>query len=70
MGGNPYLLPVVHRDKIYDLKNIVQLVKSDPAFVIGPGAGPHPHIGRNCEVKVFLFHFYKTVKKNIHLTSD
>lgn len=56
MGGNPYLLPVVHKDKIYDIKNIVQLVKSDPAFVIGPGAGPHPYIGKNCEV--ILFHSF------------
>lgn len=50
IGGNPYLLPVVHKDKLYDLKEIVQLVKSDPAFIIGPGAGPHPYVGYNCEV--------------------
>ncbi|XP_057658545.1 ester hydrolase C11orf54 homolog isoform X1 [Diorhabda carinulata] len=49
IGGNPYLLPCVQREKIYELKDIVKLVKSDPAFIIGPGAGPNPYIGANCE---------------------
>lgn len=49
IGGNPYLVPTVKREKIYELKDIVKLVKSDPAFIIGPGAGPNPFIGVNCE---------------------
>ncbi|KAG5884655.1 hypothetical protein JTB14_005399 [Gonioctena quinquepunctata] len=49
LGGNPYLIPVVHREKIYELKGIAKLVESDPAFIIGPGAGPNPYIGVNCE---------------------
>ncbi|XP_074030692.1 ester hydrolase C11orf54 homolog isoform X3 [Leptinotarsa decemlineata] len=49
LGGNPYLLPVVHREKLYDLKGIAKLVESDPAFIIGAGAGPNPYIGVNCE---------------------
>ncbi|XP_072386779.1 ester hydrolase C11orf54 homolog isoform X1 [Diabrotica undecimpunctata] len=49
VGGNPYLLPSVKRDKVYDVKDIVKLAKADPAFLIGPGAGPHPYIGGNCE---------------------
>ncbi|CAH1170418.1 unnamed protein product [Phaedon cochleariae] len=49
LGGNPYLLPLVHKEKVYDLKNIAKLVGSDPAFIIGAGAGPNPYIGVNCE---------------------
>lgn len=49
IGGPPYLLPLVQRDKVYDLKDVANLVHSDPAFLIGAGAGPHPYIGVNCE---------------------
>lgn len=50
LGGVPYLLPLVKKEKIYDLKKIAISVKSDPAFIIGAGAGPYPHAGVNCEV--------------------
>lgn len=62
VGGNPYLLPSVHREKIYDLKNVAKEIKSDPAFIIGPGAGPHPYIGKNCEVRLNIY--------NICMTTD
>nr|CAI5837138.1 unnamed protein product [Callosobruchus analis] len=49
IGGPPYLLPEVDRTKVYDLKDIAKKVQSDPAFIVGAGAGPHPYLGRNCE---------------------
>ncbi|EFA09460.2 ester hydrolase C11orf54 homolog isoform X2 [Tribolium castaneum] len=49
VGGVPYLLPLVKREKVYDLKKIATMIGSDPAFIIGAGAGPHPYAGVNCE---------------------
>lgn len=50
------MLPVVHKEKLYDLKDIAKLIKSDPAFIIGAGAGPNTYIGVNCEViKIQIF---------------
>ncbi|XP_019876653.2 ester hydrolase C11orf54 homolog [Aethina tumida] len=49
IGGPPFLAPLVQRDKVYDLKDIAKLVDSEPAFIIGAGAGPHPYVGKNCE---------------------
>ncbi|KAJ3643942.1 hypothetical protein Zmor_026622 [Zophobas morio] len=49
VGGVPYLLPLVQKDKVYDLKKIAPLIGADPAFIIGAGAGPHPYAGVNCE---------------------
>lgn len=49
IGGPPFLLPTVQRDKVYDLKDIAKIVDSDPAYIIGAGAGPHPYATVNCE---------------------
>lgn len=49
VGGPPYLLPKVQRDKVYDLKDIAKLANADNTFIIGAGAGPHPFAGKNCE---------------------
>ncbi|KAJ0180214.1 hypothetical protein K1T71_003618 [Dendrolimus kikuchii] len=49
VGGVPYLLPLVQRDKIYDLARLMQHLKRDPGFIIGAGAGPWPYTGVNCE---------------------
>lgn len=49
VGGPPYLLPLVQRDKVYDLRDIAQLADLDAAFVVGAGAGPFPYAGANCE---------------------
>uniref|UniRef100_A0A2A4J2U6 DUF1907 domain-containing protein n=1 Tax=Heliothis virescens TaxID=7102 RepID=A0A2A4J2U6_HELVI len=49
IGGPPYLLPLVQRDKLYDLAALAQHLQRDPALVAGAGAGPWPHIGVNCE---------------------
>jgi hypothetical protein len=54
IGGPPYLLPSVSRDKLYDLRALLQHVHRDPALLIGAGAGPWPHIGVNCEVAYLI----------------
>lgn len=43
---------MVDRTKVYDLKDIANLINSDPSFIIGAGAGPYPYIGVNCEVRI------------------
>lgn len=53
LGGAPYLLPLVQREKIYDIKNIVKSLNFSPALVIGAGAGPWPYAGVCCEVRIY-----------------
>ncbi|CAH0604480.1 unnamed protein product [Chrysodeixis includens] len=49
IGGPPYLLPLVQRDKLYDLAALARHLRRSPALLAGAGAGPWPHIGVNCE---------------------
>jgi len=49
VGGPTYLLPLVQRDKLYDLVDIPKVTKVNPAFIIGAGAGPFKTEGTNCE---------------------
>ncbi|CAK1582385.1 unnamed protein product [Parnassius mnemosyne] len=49
IGGPPYLVPLVRRDKIYDLAELLRFLQRDPALLAGAGAGPWPYIGVNCE---------------------
>lgn len=52
IGGPPFLLPLVDRTKIYDLKTIAQKVQppSTDILAIGAGAGYYPLLNTNCEV--------------------
>lgn len=61
IGGPAYLLPVVQKDKIYNLKHLSSLTgTSYPCFIIGAGAGPWPHLGVNSEVsEINLLHIYR-----------
>lgn len=52
LGGPPYLLPTVNKEKVYNVKDVVKRVGIDPCCVIGAGAGPWPFIGKNAEVSV------------------
>ncbi|XP_057330742.1 ester hydrolase C11orf54 homolog [Microplitis mediator] len=55
IGGPPFLLPCVQRDKIYDVQTILkQIHYGDKAFIIGAGAGPWPQLSRNCEMMMNL----------------
>jgi len=49
-GGVPYLLPLVNREKVYDMKEMANAVGYDSCLVIGAGAGPWPFVGVNSEV--------------------
>jgi len=50
IGGPPYLLPLVRREKLYNLSDVGKLTDVEPTFLIGAGAGPWPYAGVNCEV--------------------
>ncbi|KAG8040812.1 hypothetical protein G9C98_001800 [Cotesia typhae] len=51
IGGPPFLLPSVQRNKIYDVQTILKQINyNNKAFVIGAGAGPWPQLSRNCEM--------------------
>lgn len=67
IGGVPYLLPFVNREKLYDLASLSKTLKADPAFLLGAGGGPWPHIGVNCEVIIRFssLHFSKTYSKQV-----
>lgn len=51
-GGVPYLLPLVNREKVYNLVSLIKNIKGyekKDFFVCGAGAGPWPLINKNCE---------------------
>ncbi|XP_011297234.1 ester hydrolase C11orf54 homolog [Fopius arisanus] len=54
VGGPSFLLPSVQRDKVYELKSILNRINNGKmekkGFVIGAGAGPWPRLSRNCEM--------------------
>lgn len=51
IGGPPFLLPTVQRDKVYNIRQILKhLNYGDTALVIGAGAGPWPYVQSNCEL--------------------
>lgn len=54
IGGPPYLLPNVDRERVYDLhaicKRVYQIDNPNGDYsAIGAGAGPWPHAHTNCE---------------------
>lgn len=53
VGGPPFLVPLVQRDKKYSFEQIASLVAektSENAFLIGASAGPFHLVGQNCEL--------------------
>jgi hypothetical protein len=56
LGGVPYLVPTVHRDRIYDLADLpaAMNVKDGTVSMIGAGAGPWQHLETNCEMMTNL----------------
>ncbi|XP_044015377.1 ester hydrolase C11orf54 homolog isoform X2 [Aphidius gifuensis] len=59
IGGPSFLLPLVQRNKIYDIKMLLNKLNyhdnDKNAFVIGAGAGPWPKFNRNCEMMMNIF---------------
>lgn len=49
VGGPPYLLPTVRRDKVYELGALLRRARPAGGTLLGAGAGPWPHAGTNCE---------------------
>ncbi|EDV95959.1 ester hydrolase C11orf54 homolog [Drosophila grimshawi] len=51
VGGPPYLLPLVQREKLYNIKEITRRAQGAQGkiFAIGAGAGPFPIRNSNCE---------------------
>ncbi|CAG2170709.1 unnamed protein product [Oppiella nova] len=65
IGGVPYLVPLVQRDKYYSLKDIASVMEMDDnAFLIGAGAGPHREVGVNCELMPNIWFEDKQTKIN------
>ena len=54
VGGVPYLVPMVQRDKVYDMKDYPEICGLQSALMIGCGAAPWPYIGRNGEMMINL----------------
>ncbi|XP_045598029.1 ester hydrolase C11orf54 homolog [Procambarus clarkii] len=50
VGGVPHLVPLAHKDKVYDIKQLAAEVHLPNAFVLGAGAGPHTFVGVNSEL--------------------
>ena len=55
IGGVPFLMPLVMRDKLYDMKDYPRLTGSPQGLVIGAGAGPWPFLNRNAEMMPNMF---------------
>jgi len=50
IGGVPYLMPSVKREKLYDMKDYPELTGMKSGLVIGAGAAPWPFLNRNAEM--------------------
>ncbi len=55
LGGVPYLIPLVKREKVYDLLDVIPKFVGAEKFpngwyISGAAAGPFPSQGSNCEV--------------------
>ena len=48
-------MPVVMREKLYDMKDYPRLTGSPQGLVIGAGAGPWPYLDRNAEMMPNMF---------------
>ncbi|XP_076066605.1 ester hydrolase C11orf54 homolog [Oratosquilla oratoria] len=50
VGGPPYLIPVVKKEKVYDIATVAKNIDLQDAFIVGAGAGPFPYVGTNSEM--------------------
>ena len=55
VGGVPYLIPLVQRDRLYDMRDYPALCEVDKSLIIGAGAAPWPYLGRCAEMMPNLF---------------
>ncbi|CAI6343094.1 unnamed protein product [Macrosiphum euphorbiae] len=45
IGDVTNVVPSVKREKLYNVKDLKRITRSDPLFIIGPCAGPYPFLG-------------------------
>lgn len=70
IGGPSYLLPIVQKDKLYDIHELLKHINySDKSFVIGAGAGPWPYINSNCELMMNLVISSSGIKNETRIAS-
>ncbi|XP_010282184.1 PREDICTED: ester hydrolase C11orf54 homolog isoform X3 [Phaethon lepturus] len=50
VGGVPYLIPVVQKEKVYDLNTVAEDIELPGAFILGAGAASSKVLGVNAEV--------------------
>ncbi|XP_010114003.1 PREDICTED: ester hydrolase C11orf54 homolog isoform X3 [Chlamydotis macqueenii] len=50
VGGVPYLIPVVQKEKVYDLNTVAKDIELPGAFILGAGAASSKVVGVNAEV--------------------
>lgn len=51
VGGPPYLIPLVQRNKVYSFEQISKIVNiGSETFLLGASAGPFNVVGQNCEL--------------------
>lgn len=66
IGGPPFLLPTVKREKLYTFDKLNEVCGGvEPAFFIGAGAGPFPHAGTNCEVIYICVTLFQSIYSEI-----
>ena len=57
IGGVPYLVPLVQREKLYDMKTYPKLTgfsSKEDCLIIGAGAAPWTYLKRNAEASIFF----------------
>ena len=72
IGGVPYLMPRVMKEKLYDMRDYPSLTSEtgeDTGLVIGAGAGPWPFINRNAEMmpNLLVQEDKKIVQVDLHI---
>lgn len=50
VGGVPYLIPLAHKHKEYDMNTVAQKLELPGAFILGAAAGPSGVLGMNSEL--------------------
>ncbi|KAM6094441.1 ester hydrolase C11orf54 homolog isoform 2-T3 [Chlamydotis macqueenii] len=50
VGGVPYLIPVVQKEKVYDLNTVAKDIELPGAFILGAGAASSKVVGVNAEL--------------------
>ncbi|XP_053985125.1 ester hydrolase C11orf54 homolog [Hylaeus anthracinus] len=69
IGGPPFLLPSVQRDKLYDIKELLNhLQYPKDSLVIGAGAGPWPYLNSNCELIMNMLVSASNVKNETRIS--